>query len=55
MIRKDNKTVTRIVNGNKNAVQVWHVVQGTARLIWEAVTHLSAWFRSEGYFRDEPW
>lgn len=26
-----------------------------ARLVWTAIASLSAWFRSEGYFRSEAW
>lgn len=48
---KSNKEVIDVRFGDR-AIQA--VYRG-ARLVWEKVKHLSAWFRTEGYFRSEPW
>lgn len=51
MIYSDERELTgRYYNGHA-AIAVYKGLQ----LVWTAFTSLSAWFRSEGYFRSEPW
>lgn len=51
MIYKNRHSTTAL---NHNRLSVSAVYKG-ARLVWQKLQHLSAWFRSEGYFRSEPW
>ena len=51
MIYKDNKPTIMVRHGNRAVAAVYKGLM----LVWQAVSHLSAWFRSEGYFRSEPW
>lgn len=51
MIYKSEHEITAIRRGNR----VISAVYRGARLLWQAVRHLSAWFRSEGWHRSEPW
>lgn len=51
MIHKDKKPTTGVYKGKR----VISAVHKGARLVWQMISHLSAWFRSEGYFRSEPW
>lgn len=51
MIIKNGHETTAIRKGSRVIAAVYR----GARLVWQAVQHLSAWFRSEGYFRSEPW
>lgn len=51
MLRQDDHNITAIRYGR---IALTAIYKGT-RLLWQAVTHLSAWFRSEGWFRREPW
>jgi len=51
MIILGNKELTGRHFAGKTATAIYKGL----RLVWQALTHLSAWFRSEGYFRSEPW
>ena len=51
MLRQDRHDITDVRYGNKVLTAIYR----GARLVWQAVTHLSAWFRSQGWFRSEPW
>lgn len=51
MIIKNGNELTARRLGNKFAVAIYKGV----RLVWEAFTSLSAWFRSEGWYRSDPW
>lgn len=51
MIYKDNKPTTGVFTKGKVITAVYK----GAQLVWSLISHLSAWFRSEGYFRSEPW
>lgn len=51
MIIRNNKETVAIRRGSRAIAAVY---RGT-RLVWQAVTHLSAWFRAEGWHRSEPW
>lgn len=51
MIINNGKETIAIRKGTRAIAAVYR----GARLVWQAVQHLSAWFRSEGYFRNEPW
>lgn len=51
MIYKGRTSITGLNHSNR----VISAVYKGARLVWQKVRALSAWFRSEGYFRSEPW
>lgn len=51
MITINLKEITEVFFNNK-ALQ--EIRKGTI-LIWEKIKWLGAWFRSNGYFRSEPW
>lgn len=51
MIYKNNNRITGVYTRNKVITAVYK----GAYLVWQLASHLSAWFRSEGYFRSEPW
>jgi len=51
MIYKNGHETTAIRRGSRVIAAVYR----GARLVWQATKHLSAWFRSEGWHRSEPW
>ena len=51
MLRQDGHEITVIQYGR---IALTAIYRGSV-LLWQAVTHLSAWFRSQGWYRDEPW
>lgn len=52
MIHVNNgKEVTGYSSNNKVATAVY----AGARMVWSSITSVFAWFRTEGFFRSEPW
>lgn len=58
MIVKDGMVAVRLVNGNKEATMVFHVVNGRPILVWQAVRSCfgsGVWVSAKPWLGQEKW
>lgn len=58
MIKKDNKIAIGLINGKKVAVEAYTIVNGVAKLVWQAVRSCfgsGMWINNKPWLNNEGW